>query len=60
MGKGPSVRSGTGREIVGEVLDWSGDPWGGPGRVGGLSGRSLTGSVTHGEVWDGPWTLEEV
>ena len=32
-----------GRGTLSEVLDGSGDPRGGPGRVGGPSGRSVSG-----------------
>ena len=44
------VRNGSG--IHGEVLDGSGDHWGGPGWVGGKSGRSGTGLGTLEEVRD--------
>ena len=47
-------RTEMGRETLKEVLDGSGDPQGGPERVGGLSGRSGTGrghSGMPGTVW---------
>ena len=57
------MRFGTGWGTRGEVRDglWdprggpgqAGNPWGGAGRVGGLSGRSWTGLGTLGEVRDG-------
>ena len=59
---GPSQRSGTGRGTLEEVQDGSRDPPGGPGRVGGPSGKSwkeqgipgmfVTGQRTLGEVGD--------
>ena len=42
-----------GREILGEILDGSGDPRVGPGRVGGTSERSGTGGGTLGEIREG-------
>ena len=42
-----------GRGNLGEVLDRSGDPRGGPGRDGGPSRRPGTGQGTLEEVRDG-------
>ena len=39
----------------GEIRDGSADPRGGPGRVGGPSGRYETGRGTIGEIRDGSW-----
>ena len=47
-----------GQRTINEVRDWLGDPRGGPGRVGGPTGRSGTGLRTYGEVRDelgDPW-----
>ena len=41
------------RGTLEEVRDGSGDPRGGPGRVGGPSGMFVTSRETHGEVRDG-------
>ena len=46
-------KSGTGRGILGEVLDGSKDHRGELGRVGGPLVRSGTGRWTLGEVRDG-------
>ena len=53
MGRGPSGRYGTGRGILGEVHDGSGDPWRGPGGVVGPSERSGRGRRTLEKVRDG-------
>ena len=47
----PEVRDG--RRTIIEVWEESGDPRGGPGRVGGLSRRCGTDRWTLGEVRDG-------
>ena len=67
---GPSQRSGTVRETLGEVRDELGVPRGGPGRVGntpgglgrvgGPPGRTGTGRVTHPEIRDGSGDAREV
>ena len=44
--------SETGRGTLLEVWDGKGDTRGGPGQVGGPSGRSGMGRGTHGEVRD--------
>ena len=60
-------RSGRGRETLGKVRKWSGDPLGGPGGVRGPSGRYKKGRGTLEEVRDwmgrsgtGQGTLGEV
>ena len=50
------VRDGSGTLV--EVRNGSVDPRGGPGLIGGPSGRFGTGWVTLVEVWDGLGTLE--
>ena len=62
--------SGRCQGTLGEVWDESRDSRGGPGRVGGPSGRSRTGRATFGrsercqgtlgEVWDGSEILRGV
>ena len=52
-GRGPSVRSWTGRGKLPEVGDGLGDSQGGPGRVRGPSGRSGKGRGTLLVVWNG-------
>ena len=53
MGRETSDRFGTGQGNLGEFRDWSGDTRGGPGRVGGPTGRSRTGRGTLDKVRDG-------
>ena len=48
------------RWTLGEIQDGSGDPRGGPGRVGKPSGWSRAVCWTIGEVWDWSATLGEV
>ena len=45
-------KSETGQGTLGEVRDMLGDPWAGPGRVGGSLMRSGTGRKKLVEVWD--------
>ena len=52
MGQGTLPEFWDGLEILGEVRDWSGDPPGGPGLVGGPSRRFGTGRETLQEVRD--------
>ena len=47
------MKSGTGRGTLGKVRDWSEDPRGGSGRVGGPTGRFGTVRGTVEEVRDG-------
>ena len=50
----------TGRGTIPEISDESGDPRGGPGRVGGPSRKSETDRGTLPEVREGLGTLGEV
>ena len=52
-GSGVTLDVRDGLRTLGVVRDRSGDPWGGPGRVGGPSGRSWTGRGTLEEIRDG-------
>ena len=52
LGRVQDPGGGPGWGTVGEVRDLSGERWGGPGMVGGPSGRSEMGRGTVGKVLD--------